>query len=135
MPRRRPRLLPSWRLLLLPLAALLSACGDPVGSADGDLQFRVENGSLVPLDQVIVGFPEERVTYGRLSPGERSAYRDISSAYGYAYVEVRVGDLTSVQQPIDYVGESLLPPGRYTYIILPSDLGDPWGVRTTLRRD
>lgn len=136
MPRRhRPQLLLTWLLLWLPLAAALGGCGDPIGGGDGALQFRVENTTMVPLDQVIVGFPGEQVSYGRVGAGARSAYHDVSSAYRYAYVEVHMGDLRSVQQPIDYVGESLLPPGRYTYVILPSDLGDPWGVRTELRRD
>lgn len=122
-------------LLLLPLVALTAGCGDPVGGADGELLFRVENSSLIPFDDVIVAFPEQQVSYGRVNAGARSEYRAVSSAYGYAYVEVRVGDLKSVQQPIDFVGESLLPPGRFTYVILPSDLGDPLGVRTELRRD
>lgn len=127
---RRARLLAG-----LPLAALLAGCGDPVGSGDGPLQFRVENRSLVPFDEVLVVFPQDSVSYGRVGAGATSGYRDVARAYRYAYVELRVGALKSVQQPIDYVGESLLQPGRYTYVILPSDLTDPWGVRTELRID
>ena len=39
----------------------------------------------------------------------------MTKAYEYAYVEIKLGDEVAVLQPIDYIGEALLPPGRYTY--------------------
>jgi heat shock protein HslJ len=41
----------------------------------------------------------------------------VGEAYSYAYVKVTAGGDEFVLQPIDYVGESLLAPGEYTYVL------------------
>lgn len=69
------------------------------------------------MEDVTVRFPEQEVTYGDIAPGENSSYTDISKAYRYAYVEAIAGDKKVVLQPIDYVGESYLEEGKYTYVL------------------
>jgi hypothetical protein len=49
-------------------------------------------------------------------PGAFSEYRTVSKAYDYASAEVVVGADTAFIQVIDYVGETPLDGGRYTYV-------------------
>lgn len=122
-----PRL---WLLVLLVGAAV--GCSGVLSPADR-VQIRIENATAFDLDDVIVGFPEQTEAYGRLAAGKSSAYRAVARAYGYAAVEVRVGDSTVRLQPIDYMGASLLEPGRYTYILHLDSLDDPYALDLELR--
>jgi hypothetical protein len=91
----------------------------PVERADTDaapaVQIRIRNGTNVDFDSVEVRFPNQTGRFGAVAVGETSGYRRVNGAYRYAYVEARAGDKRYVVQPIDYVGESLLAEGRYTY--------------------
>ena len=83
----------------------------------GDVEIRIQNASAFPFERVDVVFPEDEVSYGSIRANSASAYRDVSKAYRYAYIEVEIGGEELVVQPIDYVGESLLRSGRYTYVL------------------
>jgi hypothetical protein len=83
----------------------------------GDVEIRILNSSSFPFDRVDVGFPEHEVSYGAIRANSASEYREVSKAYRYAYIEVEIGGEELVIQPIDYVGESLLGSGRYTYVL------------------
>ncbi|NIR45397.1 MAG: hypothetical protein GWN99_13345 [Gemmatimonadetes bacterium] len=78
-------------------------------------RIRLANLSSVDFDSVVVTFPEQVERYGRVPQGGVSEYRGVSQAYRYAHVEAFAGDETYLLEPIDYVGETLLAPGRYTY--------------------
>ena len=81
------------------------------------MRIRVQNSSSFAFDRVDVVFPEDEVSYGSIRANSASAYREVSKAYRYAYIEVEIGGEELVLQPIDYVGESLLRSGRYTYVL------------------
>lgn len=118
----------SWITSAAGLALTLSvtACsgrGSPV-------DIRVRNVSTVVMEDVVVGFPRGaggggpvapgqaeagEVSYGTVEPEAVTPYRLIERAYRYAYVEAVVEGRRVVLQPIDYVGEEPLGPGRYTY--------------------
>ena len=98
---------------------------------DGDVHVRLRNASTVGFDSVMVGFPKERINYGPLAAGATSSYREVEQAYGYAMVKAAAGDSGYLQMPIDYVGERLLSPGRYTYVLELAN-GD---LRTTLEKE
>ena len=96
----------------------LAACDSPLLPwVGGDVQIRIMNSSSFAFDRVDVVFPEDEVSYGSIRANSASAYRDVSKAYRYAYIEVEIGGEELVIQPIDYVGESLLRSGRYTYVL------------------
>jgi hypothetical protein len=96
----------------------MTSCDSPLLPwVDGDVQIRIQNASSFPFERVDVVFPENEVSYGSIRANSASAYRDVSKAYRYAYIEVEVGGEELVIQPIDYVGESLLRSGRYTYVL------------------
>jgi hypothetical protein len=54
-------------------------------------------------------------TYGRLPAGAETRYRDFGTAYRYNYVRLEIEGNEMILQPIDYVGETPLGPGRFTY--------------------
>lgn len=99
--------------LVLLLLALALACETIVSTVP--VEVRVENASGQLMEDVLVGFPDEEVDYGDVGPGEATGYRTVGRAYRYAYVRTEVSGDTMALQPIDYVGESLLSGGRYTY--------------------
>lgn len=92
-------------------------------SAQGGVEIRVTNRSDRDFDQVVATFDPDRVDYGAVAKGATSDYRTVKQAYRYALVEVTAGGQTFRFHPIDYVGETPLEPGRYTYAlnIEPSD--------------
>ena len=108
----------SLRLVGFFLSATLPGCDSSLLPwSGGDVEIRIENASTFPFDRVDVVFPEDEVSYGSIRANSASEYRDVSKAYRYAYIEVEVSGEELVLQPIDYVGESLLDSGRYTYIL------------------
>jgi hypothetical protein len=110
--------------LCLGLVVVVAAC-----HASGPVDIRIRNASAEIMEDIVVGFPagvggspvapgqgeSGDVSYGTLEPGAMTPYRLIEKAYRYAYVEAVARGRSVVLQPIDYVGEELLEPGRYTY--------------------
>jgi hypothetical protein len=101
-------------LLALVALTLALACETIVVSTE-PVEFRVENVSGEVMQGVRVGFPAREVSYGNVGPGDITGYRTVDRAYRYAWVQTVVEEDTLTLQPIDYVGETLLDGGRYTY--------------------
>jgi hypothetical protein len=93
---------------------LLASCNS-LGPDSDLVEVRVRNFSTVDFDSVLVRFPKDVHRYGRVEAGQSSAYASVQEAYRYDFVEVWIGGEKYALQPIDFVGESLLRPGRYTY--------------------
>ena len=85
--------------------------------AKADTEVRIQNTSQLNFQSVAVGFPDQLEQYGALSRGALSGYRKVTSAYRYAYIEVRVNGEKFELRPKDYVGETLLPNGQFTYAL------------------
>lgn len=118
--------------LLLAALAGIGGCGDPA-SPPGSVLIRIVNNSPFAFDEVEVNFSSQQETYGALAVGAQTQYRPVVQAYRYAYVRVRSGAKTVVQQPIDYVGETPLAPGRYSYVIELTTLDEPFTAITRLQ--
>jgi hypothetical protein len=103
--------------LITVLAPLLIASCDNPFSSSGEIEIRVANESSFAFSDVEVVFPEDSVDYGAIAANGISEYRRVSKAYDYALIIVQVGGEERRIQPIDYVGEPLLQPGRYTYLL------------------
>lgn len=97
-------------LAMLSLSMSLCACAS-------DVRIRVANRSDVPMTTVIVQFPSQSETYGDIPAGASTEYRAVTEAYRYAYVEATVEDKRAIIQPIDFIGETLLSSGNYTYAL------------------
>ncbi|HEX6133153.1 MAG TPA: hypothetical protein VFZ24_04180 [Longimicrobiales bacterium] len=102
------------RILILLLPALLTAACSSMEPTD-DVRVRVENTSVVDFDRVVINFPAVDMDYGAVAAGESTGYEAIGQSYRYARVTATVGGNDYTLQPVDYVGERLLPNGRYTY--------------------
>lgn len=95
---------------------LLGACST-LSTSTGGPDIRVANRSQSNFSSVRVVFPSEEVNYGAVAAGAASEYESVEEAYRYAFIEVMIGEQRLVMQPIDYFGETLLGPGRYTYAL------------------
>ncbi|MDH3648617.1 MAG: hypothetical protein OEQ53_02985 [Saprospiraceae bacterium] len=116
-------------LYLLVLNFFLSGC-----SKDG-LWIRVENDSNLMFHQVRVSPDVSETMFGDLNSGEISIYKPFKIAYRYAQIKVIIEGEEFLLQPIDYVGETPLEEGNYTYIIGVADLNSLYGLTLDLRKD
>ena len=95
---------------------LLLAVGCSSGD-DAEVYIRLENVSAHNYENIIVRISNNPLDYGNLGTGEVSEYQMVTKAYRYAYVELEINGKMYILQPIDYVGESTLSSGYYTYQI------------------
>ncbi len=77
------------------------------------VNLRIKNVSEVFFEEVQVGEATEK--HMNIAPDEFSEYFEYTTAYTYGYIEIKSGEEIFVLQPIDYFGETPLPPGFYTY--------------------
>lgn len=93
-------------------------CTSVQESTAGGVEIRVANRSDRDFDQVDVTFGSKKVSYGPVAQGSTSEYKEAKEeAYRYALVVVTAGGEEFRFQPIDFVGETPLAPGRYTYAL------------------
>lgn len=82
---------------------------------------RIKNGSSYDYCNVRVELDNQTIYYGNLESGESSCYIAAETLYRYAYVELAIEGKMFIVQPIDFIGETPLPQGKYTYIITVED--------------
>ena len=85
--------------------------------ANESSNIRVKNDSDLDYENVKVSFPSQEENYGNIEKGTVTAYRDVKIAYSYAYIEIFIESEKFVLQPIDYVGETSLGKGKFTYVL------------------
>ena len=98
------------------LIQLTTACTRPPTNSEST-HIRVRNKSDVDFEQVTMRFMKEQISFSAVPKGQASAYRTVSEAYRYGYVEVVIAGESFVLQPIDYMGERPLGSGSFTYEI------------------
>lgn len=92
---------------------------------DDDLtsvNIRLKNASDLVFDSVAVG--ESQEPFMNLAPDEYSDYQEFETAYTYAFIRITSGEEVFTLQPIDFVGETPLPFGFYTYELDVTDTGE-----------
>ena len=82
-----------------------------------EVSIRISNISQFDFTNIIVNTYNNNVAFTDLNSGGKSEYKDFEQAYRYAYIELEANGETYILQPIDYVGETLLGSGNYTYQI------------------
>jgi hypothetical protein len=114
-----------------------SGCGMADPSSHDD-RLRITNASNVPIQDLVVLFPTDRVSFGTLAPGGTTTYRNVpNGVYSYSAFEATVNGATIRQPVIDWVGAEPMDGEAFTYVI---DLVDQSGrvfiniVRTTRDR-
>jgi hypothetical protein len=108
------------RPLVLSVAALVptwlfAGCG--IVDGGGSVEVRLENDSEFELDETNLFLPDTTLFFVELQPNEVTPYHEVGRAFRIASVRVLTQGDSARLQVIDYVGESLLDPGRYTYIL------------------
>lgn len=99
-----------------------------------EVRVRVYNDSDVDFDSVEVGWAETQ-QIGAVPARGYSDYFTFEYAYHYGYVVVLVDGKEYSFRPIDYVGESYLAAGDYTFALTPVD-GDEYDhLATQMVRD
>ena len=108
----------------------------PEGLKGDEVLIRIENKTPFKFKNVLVNTTGEDQLFGTIKSGSTSSYKLFKSAYRYAFVELKINGNIFTIQPIDYVGESLLLSGKYTYQleILPP-LQRYGSLSITLRQD
>lgn len=96
-------------------------------NVESNANIRLSNVSQFDFDNVIVNTWDENVDFGNINSGQKSDYKFFKVAYRYAFVEVDIDGETYTIQPIDYVGETPLTSGNYTYQIDANDSREQYG--------
>ena len=78
---------------------------------------RVHNASEYDFLRVEVNTYDEPKNYGTIKSDEKSRYKTFEVAYRYAYVRLFVDENEFIIQPIDFVGETPLGSGKFTYVL------------------
>ncbi|MEB2778150.1 hypothetical protein SYJ56_22765 [Algoriphagus sp. D3-2-R+10] len=110
---------------------LMTSCLEDKNPDPDGVFIRVENGSNVDFEDILVSSGSGNVEFGNLSARERSNYKEFESAYRYGFVSLIADGKELRIQPYDYVGETLLSDGYYTYK-LNLDTSDPNNPNLTL---
>jgi hypothetical protein len=105
------------KIALVLLTGIFFGCAsnsDDFPSTPG-VKFRVMNVS--PYDFTKVSVNDRDMVIEDLDRGEASSYRYAQYAYGYTFIEVNIDNQTYTLQPTDFVGETPLQDGYYTYFV------------------
>lgn len=114
---------------ILLVITLLYGCTDVVEESfcpdtypdTGSVEIRVRNISSYDFNEVFVDTNGGQHDYCTVKSGATSGYKRFESAYRYAFIELKIDGAVFTIQPIDYVGESLLDKGKYTYVLDATD--------------
>jgi hypothetical protein len=81
-------------------------------------RLRITNQSAVPLHNLVVIFPDERIEFGDVPAGATTEYQAFSHGiYRYAAYNAEVDGQKYEQPVIDWVGEAPMQGNAFTYIL------------------
>jgi major membrane immunogen (membrane-anchored lipoprotein) len=103
------------RKFLIVIIALVCIAACSKENNEGEVRIRLSNISEYDFENIVVNTSTGDVSYGSLESGEYSVYKSFDLAYRYAFIELTADGETYTLQPIDYVGETPLEKGDYTY--------------------
>lgn len=89
--------------------------------ASSNVLIRIQNNSDKDFKEVIANFPgnsntePQEVDYGTVKSGENSGYISVQLAYRYVGITAITSEDTLKIEPTDYLGETPLDPGEYSY--------------------
>lgn len=95
------------------LSLIFTGCGSIFDSTVDSVNLRVLNNSDYDFKNVTVN----SVYFGEIKKYRTSEYKEFKSAYPYGAVRLEVNDKKFAWLPIDYLGATPLPKGKYTYMI------------------
>jgi hypothetical protein len=102
----------------LPTFLLLTAMFIGCSHEEGHwLYLRLSHASSYNFENIVVNTSYGHVAYDDLDSGESTKYKAFEIAYSYAFIELTIDGEIYRFQPEDYVGETPLKWGKYTYQI------------------
>ncbi|MGB5317719.1 hypothetical protein [Eudoraea sp.] len=107
-------------IIFISLALITFNCSND-DDGNTNINIRIYNVSEFQFENIIVNTGTGNVNFENIDPGELTDYKSFEIAYHYAFVELEIDGGTYTLQPIDYVGETPLKSGNYTYIINAND--------------
>ena len=117
------------KILILILAISMSCSGDD-DSNTSELNIRLSNVSPYNFQNIVVNTGTRNTNFENINSQQKTGYKTFETAYRYAFVELEIDGETYTLQPIDYVGETLLENGNYTYEIYANDSQEQYGKLT-----
>ena len=121
-------------ILTIVISQLISSCSKSKDEK-GPLLIRIDNQTGYKIEEVLVSSGNGQQTFGTINKGEKSEYKNFVSAYRYGYVRLKINSVEYVQQPIDYVGETQLEPGKHTYKLELVDNNSGFSLRSSYQKD
>jgi len=121
------------KIVLLFAFGILAGC-----SGDGDsahVQVRVFNSSPQLLKNVKVNFTGGGKDYGNIDVQHASAYKDFDTAYHYGHVHAEAGGQAYELAPVDFMGETPVAGGKYTYYLDLENISGEYIFTATLQKD
>ncbi|WP_026897659.1 hypothetical protein [Daejeonella oryzae] len=117
------------------ISQLFTACSKSKNS--DPVLISIENQTGFEVEEVFVAMEnfENSNTYGNIKAGDSSPYKVFKLAYSYGYIKLYINKEEFIQQPIDFVGETNLAPGKHTLILKLLDQNDQRILRSTYRKD
>jgi len=124
------------RIYLLLISIFILGCSQSDDTVAKDILIRVKNASQFEFNDVLVNTSGGEQNFGNININQDSDYKSFDFAYHYAFIELKIDGNTFTLQPIDYVGETKLDNGKYTYEINAADNGSQYSRLTlTLIKD
>ena len=94
---------------------ILSACSSRASDVP---RLRITNSGTLPINSLVVFFPEESIAFGDIPAGATTEYVDVPKGiYSYAAYEFEVDGQVVTQPVIDWIGESPMGGKLFTYTI------------------
>lgn len=113
-------------VMLWGVCLMLGACAAPFSSASPPTsgvassipQLRIHNASDLDLEQLVVRFPNQAVTFQSVPAGATTDYQDVpGGVYSYAAYEATL-DGQKIRQGVgDWLGEQPFEGNAFTYVI------------------
>ena len=89
-----------------------------LGCSKSGLKFSLKNDTDFTLKDIKVRLHDTTLFFSKLEPHSQTTWTDIYSSYTYGYMKFTDNnDSTYIQQPVDFVGETLCYKGELTFII------------------
>lgn len=113
-------------ILIISLSTLISCSSDDDNNTS-QLNIRLSNVSQYDFQNIVVNTSTGNTNFENINSQEMTNYKSFETAYRYAFVELEIDGETYTLQPIDYVGETPLENGNYTYEIDANDSQEQYG--------
>ncbi len=115
-------------LFIVLFGLIIMACSkEETTSSNDGIFIRLKNTSVYNYKNIIVEAGMTANVYEDLEPNQISEYQEFDSAFAYAFVELEIEGNTFTIQPIDFIGETMLEDGFYTYEISANESTEQYG--------